>query len=150
MLSSLSLFRQTTLLQMVLTVNCMQQCVKNLEMLWRRSEWNLDKSVIYCWCSLSYIFKFGSFFVMFAATNQCSLQLLQAMAKTKTSFSASGDCLQPTNSDVLQAVSSIRRNSTKLEQVISNYLSHGNFTPLCSCKWDMQPAESLSFIIILD
>ncbi|KAK7858088.1 hypothetical protein CFP56_014538 [Quercus suber] len=41
----------------------------------------------------------------------------KAMVKTKTSDSASGDCMQSNDSDVLQAVSSIRRNySTKLEQ----------------------------------
>lgn len=50
------------------------------------------------------------------AVEEIRMELGQAMAKTKTSFSASGGCLQPTNSDVLQAVSSTRRNSTKLEQ----------------------------------
>ncbi|XP_059443080.1 uncharacterized protein LOC132175228 [Corylus avellana] len=50
------------------------------------------------------------------AVEEIRMELGKEMAKTKTSFSASGDCLKPTNSEVFQAVSSIRRNSTKLEQ----------------------------------
>ena len=60
---------------------------------------------------------------------------MQAMEKKKTSSdSASGDCMQSNDSDVLQAVSSIRRNySTKLGQVFQSILMViGNFTPWCS------------------
>ncbi|XP_040988838.1 uncharacterized protein LOC121236471 isoform X2 [Juglans microcarpa x Juglans regia] len=45
------------------------------------------------------------------------MELEQAAVKTKESFSGSDDCLQPNNSNVLRAVSSIRKNySTVLEQ----------------------------------
>ncbi|KAF3976633.1 hypothetical protein CMV_000175 [Castanea mollissima] len=51
------------------------------------------------------------------AVEEIKMELEQAKVKTKTSDSASGDCMQSNNSDVLQAVSSIRRNySTKLGQ----------------------------------
>lgn len=51
------------------------------------------------------------------AVEEIKMELEQAMVKTKTSDSASGDCMQSNDSDVLQAVSSIRRNySTKLAQ----------------------------------
>ncbi|KAK9995508.1 hypothetical protein SO802_020194 [Lithocarpus litseifolius] len=51
------------------------------------------------------------------AVEEIKMELEQAMVKTKTSDSASGDCMQSNDSDVLQAVSSIRRNySTKLGQ----------------------------------
>ncbi|XP_030940500.1 NKAP family protein CG6066 [Quercus lobata] len=52
------------------------------------------------------------------AVEEIKMELEQAMEKKKTSSdSASGDCMQSNDSDVLQAVSSIRRNySTKLGQ----------------------------------
>lgn len=78
MLSSLSLFRQSILLQMVLTVNCMQQCVKNLEMLWRRSEWNLDKLVIYCCVELGNVDVLCHTYSNLVQSLLCSRQLTSA------------------------------------------------------------------------
>ncbi|KAK9278850.1 hypothetical protein L1049_028429 [Liquidambar formosana] len=51
------------------------------------------------------------------AVEEIRTEVEQALVKTKTSVLAGGDCMQSNNSDVLQAVSTIRRNySTKLEQ----------------------------------
>jgi hypothetical protein len=104
-----------------------------------RMELGQVSNLVLCRTCQYYVFnpKFGLFFVMFAETYLCSLQVMQAMVKTKTSDSES--CLQSNDSDVVQAVSSIRRNySTKLEQVFQTIFPFislmviGNFVPWCS------------------